>query len=75
MPREPEAWETTAVAGPFVTIENPNGDVGIWSLGADGFRVRSPSGEQAVDSYAKAQKLAYQMAMGPPLGTGRGFPR
>jgi hypothetical protein len=62
MPREPEAWETTAVAGPFITIESPSGDVGIWSLGADCFRIETPSGEELVDGYPEAQKLAHELA-------------
>jgi hypothetical protein len=62
MPREPEPWETTAVAGPFITIESPSGDVGIWSLGADQFRVQSPSGEQTLEGFAEAQQLAHELA-------------
>jgi hypothetical protein len=65
MPRAPEAWETTAVAGPFVTIESPSGDVGIWRLGADRFRVQSPSGEQLIEGYPEAQKLAHELAEAP----------
>lgn len=65
MPRGPETWETTAVAGPFVTIEAPASDVGMWSLGADRFRVEGPSGEQSVDRYAQAQKFAHALAAAP----------
>jgi hypothetical protein len=61
MSRESEAWETN-VGGPFVTIAGPNGDVGIWSVGEDRFRVQSPSGEQMVDGHAEALQVAHDLA-------------
>jgi hypothetical protein len=57
MPREPEPWED--VGGPFITIEGPNAVVGIWSLGANRFRVRCPSREQNVEGFAEAQRIAH----------------
>src|SRR5205085_10450930 len=39
MDREPEVWETSA-AGPFATIASPAGDVTVWALGGDRFRIQ-----------------------------------
>lgn len=61
MASEHEPWQSNA-SGPFVTIEAPTGDVGIWSLGGDRFRVQTPSGEKLVERYAEAQNLAHELA-------------
>jgi hypothetical protein len=37
--REPEAWKSGAVA-PFLWIKTPRGNVELWALGEDRFRVR-----------------------------------
>jgi hypothetical protein len=45
--REPEPWQANQ-PGPFATI----GDVSIWSLGDQRFRVQSPAGTEQVEVYA-----------------------
>ena len=55
--REPEAWETNA-AGPFMTI----GEVGVYALGQDSFRVVWPGGEREVDGLEPARSLAHELA-------------
>ena len=57
MDREPAAWETNA-AGPFLTI----GEVGVYALGQDRFRVVWPGGEREVEGYDEADRLAEQLA-------------
>jgi hypothetical protein len=37
--RKPEPWESGAAA-PFLWIETPRGNVEVWALGEDRFRVR-----------------------------------
>lgn len=54
---EPEAWQTNA-AGPFITI----GEVAVWSLGEDRFRVQSPEREQVVEGHDQAVRLAHGLA-------------
>ena len=51
--REPEAWETNA-AGPFMTI----GEVGVYALGQDRFRIVPPAGVREVEGYSNAVQLA-----------------
>jgi hypothetical protein len=57
MDREPEPWQTNA-AGPFATI----GDVSIWSLGDQRFRVQSPAGDEEVEGFQKARQRARELA-------------
>jgi hypothetical protein len=60
MDREPGAPETGA-AGPFLTI----GDVSIWALGDQRFRVESPSGaEEIVHGIHDARRRAHELADG-----------
>jgi hypothetical protein len=54
---EPEAWQTNT-AGPFLTI----GDVAVWSLGKDRFRVQSPEREQLVEGHDQAVCRAHELA-------------
>ena len=57
MDREPAAWETNA-AGPFMTI----GEVGVYALGQDRFRIVWPAGEREVEGYDEADRLANELA-------------
>lgn len=57
MDPEPEAWQTNA-AGAFLVV----GDVGIWSLGGDRFRIQSPAGPEEVEGFAEAQRRAHELA-------------
>ena len=57
MDREPEAWETSA-AGPFLTI----GEVAMWALGNDRFRIESPAGAEEVQGYEEAERRAHELA-------------
>jgi ketosteroid isomerase-like protein len=50
--REPEPWQTSA-AVPFLTI----GEVSVWVLGGDRFRVESPEGSQEVEGIDRARDL------------------
>jgi hypothetical protein len=56
MDREPEPRETSA-AGPFLTI----GQVSVWSLGRDRFRVESPSGHEHIEGIERARELAHEL--------------
>lgn len=49
MEREPEPWQANQ-PGPFATI----GDVSIWSLGDQRFRVQSPAGTEQVEGLRRA---------------------
>lgn len=59
MEREPEAWQTNA-AGPFLSI----GEVTVWALGEDRFRVDSPGRSQEVEGIDRARELAHKLADG-----------
>jgi hypothetical protein len=56
--REPAAWETNA-AGQFLTI----GEVAVYALGQDRFRLVWPDGEREVEGYEPAQRLAHELAV------------
>jgi len=55
--REPAAWETNAPP-PFLTI----GEVEVYALGQDRFRVFWPDGEREVEGYSNAEQLADELA-------------
>ena len=58
---EPEPWQTNA-PGAFLTI----GDVSVvWTLGEQRFRVVSPDGDEEVEGFAEARRLARQLAGTP----------
>jgi hypothetical protein len=57
MSPEPEPLQTDA-AGPFLTI----GEVSVWTLGRDRFRVVSPEGSQAVEGIDRAREMAHKLA-------------
>jgi hypothetical protein len=59
--RQPEPWESSA-SGPFVTIEGAHGNVEIWALGQERFRVRAPSQEEVVVGYEGARQRARELA-------------
>jgi hypothetical protein len=62
--QEPASWEAGA-AGPFVTI----GEVAIWSLGNDGFRLEWPGGQHVLKGYEAAAAMAREIA-GLRIGEG-----
>ena len=39
--RKPEPWESGAAA-PFLWIETPQGNVEVWALGEDRFKITAP---------------------------------
>ncbi|HST33037.1 MAG TPA: hypothetical protein VLJ80_05895 [Solirubrobacteraceae bacterium] len=57
MPDDPEPWETNASA-PFLAI----GDVTIWALGEQRFRVQAPSGAQEVEGFEAARQREHELA-------------
>jgi hypothetical protein len=59
--REPAAWETNA-AGPFLTLERPQGVVAVWALGADRFSIEAPEHKQVVAGYVAARATAHTLA-------------
>jgi hypothetical protein len=54
---EPASWVSGA-AGPFVTI----GEVAIWGLGNDGFRLEWPGGQHVLEGYEAAAAMAREIA-------------
>ena len=62
--RQPEPWQTNA-AGPFLTI----GEVEVWALDEQRFRVVAHEGEHDVEGFAEAQQLAHELAGGLWRGT------
>jgi hypothetical protein len=56
--REPEPWESGAAA-PFLWIETPRGNLEVWALGEDRFRITAPGAQQA------GQKTAPGVARSP----------
>jgi hypothetical protein len=57
MTSEPAAWETNAT-GPFLSV----GEVAVFALGGDRFRIASPDGEREVAGFDQARKLAHELA-------------
>jgi hypothetical protein len=57
MDREPAAWETNA-PGALLSI----GEVGVYALGEDRFRLVSPEGEREVEGFEPARQLAHKLA-------------
>jgi hypothetical protein len=62
---EPAAWETSA-SGPFLSV----GEVDVFALGEERFRLIAPDGEQEVEGFEPAWQLAYELAavVSPSLG-------
>jgi hypothetical protein len=59
--REPEPWESGAGA-PFLWIETPGGNVEVWALGEDRFRISAPGHEQLVIGFEEAERTADALA-------------
>ena len=59
--REREPWETGAAA-PFLWIGTPQGNVEVWSLGEDRFRIAAPGFEQLVTGFEEAEKAVDALA-------------
>jgi hypothetical protein len=59
--REPEPWESGA-ASPFLWIETSRGNVGVWALGEDRFRITAPGHEQLVTGFDVAERAAGALA-------------
>ena len=60
--REPEPWESGA-ASPFLWIDTAQGNVEMWALGEDRFRITAPRGhEQLVTGYDAAEQTADPLA-------------
>ena len=57
MDREPAAWETNA-PGAFLIV----GEVGVYALGEDRFRVVAPDGEREVEAFEPTRQLAHELA-------------
>jgi hypothetical protein len=55
--REPAACETNAT-GPFLTI----GEVAVYALGHERFRLVWPGGEREGEGYSNAEQLADELA-------------
>lgn len=62
--RDPEPWQTTARAAPFLVIEKPRGAVNVWSLGRERFRVQAPSEDRELEGFDEARATAHQLAAG-----------
>ena len=59
--REPEPWESGAAA-PFLWIETPQGNVEVWALGEDRFRITAAGHEQIVTGYDEAERAVDVLA-------------
>ena len=59
--RKPEPWESGA-ASPFLWIETERGNVEVWALGEDRFRITTPGHEQIVTRLEEAQQAADALA-------------
>jgi hypothetical protein len=53
--RKPEPWESGAAA-PFLWIETAHGNVEVWALGEDRFRITAPGHEQLVTGFEEAER-------------------
>jgi len=56
MDREPAAWETNA-PGAFLIV----GEVGVYALGEDRFRLVWPGSEREVEGFEQARRLAHEL--------------
>ena len=57
MTRKPDPWQTNE-ARPFLMI----GDVSLWALGKQRYRVESPSGSEEVEGLKRARHRAHELA-------------
>jgi len=56
MTREPAAWETNAT-GPFLSV----GEIAVYALEGDRFRITWPEGEREVEGFEPARQLAHEL--------------
>ena len=59
--RKPEPWESGAPA-PFLWIETPQGNVEMWALGEDRFKITAPGHEQVITGFEEVEKAADALA-------------
>jgi hypothetical protein len=59
--RELEPWES-GPAAPFLWIETPQGNVEMWALGEDRFRITAAGHEQIVTGYDEAERTVDALA-------------
>jgi hypothetical protein len=59
--RKPEPGQSRA-ASPFLWIETARGNVEVWALGGDSFRITAPGQEQIVTGYDQAERTADALA-------------
>jgi hypothetical protein len=60
--RKPEPWES-GVAAPFLWIETAQGNVEVWALVEDRFRITAPGGhEQLVTGYEEGERTVDALA-------------
>jgi len=59
--REPEPWESGAAA-PFLWIETAQGNVEVWALGEDRFKITAPGHEQVITGFEEVEKAADALA-------------
>ena len=59
--REPEPWESGAAA-PFLWIETARGNVEVWALGEDRFKITAPGQAQIVTGFQEAERVAEALA-------------
>ena len=59
--RKPEPWESGAAA-PFLWIETPQGNVEMWALGEDRFKITAPGHEQVITGFEEVEKAADALA-------------
>jgi hypothetical protein len=60
---DPEPWQSSAAA-PFLVIERPRGEVRVWSLGRERFRVQAPDDAAEVEGLDVARAVAHRLAAG-----------
>jgi hypothetical protein len=68
--RTPEPWESGAAA-PFLWIETAQGNVEVWALGEDRFRITAPGHEQLVTGFDEAERTAGALAARFGVGGGK----
>ena len=61
--RKPEPWES-GTAAPFPWIETAQGNVWVWALREDRFRITAAGHEQIVTGFEEAEKAADALAQG-----------
>ena len=59
--RKPEPWESGAAA-PFLWIETARGNVEVWALGEDRFKITAPGHEQVITGFEEVEKAADALA-------------